>query len=97
MRVEIHVRPGGSRTSVGGQHDGALVVRVVEPADEGRATKAALRAVADALSISHRSVTLVLGASSRRKVIDIEAKPAKVESVELAVARLRSRTDPRSK
>ena len=96
MRVDIHVRPGASRSSVGGQHDGALVVRVVEPADGGRATNAALRAVADALTIPRRSVTLVRGATSRRKLIDIEAKPPKDESVELAVARLRSRTDPPS-
>jgi uncharacterized protein len=67
MRLEIHVRPGASTTIVGGEHDGALVVRVVESADEGRATKAALKAVAKALGLPRRSVTLVRGATSRRK------------------------------
>ncbi|MGO9560240.1 MAG: DUF167 domain-containing protein [Acidimicrobiales bacterium] len=97
MRVAIHVRPGASRTSVGGEHDGALVVRVVEPADGGRATNAALRAVADALAVPRRSVTLVRGATSRRKLIDIESTPPMDESVKLAMARLRSRIDPRPK
>ena len=73
MRVEIHVRPGASATAVGGEYDGALVVRVVEPADAGRATEAALRAVARALGLPRSSVKLVRGATSRRKQIELEA------------------------
>ena len=38
VRTEIHVRPGASATTVGGEYDGALVVRVVEPPEGGRAT-----------------------------------------------------------
>jgi uncharacterized protein YggU (UPF0235/DUF167 family) len=41
MRVEIRVRPSASETAVGGEYGGALVVRVVEPADAGRGTDAA--------------------------------------------------------
>jgi uncharacterized protein YggU (UPF0235/DUF167 family) len=73
VRLELHVRPGASSTAVGGTHDGALVVRVVEPADAGRATEAALTAVARAVGIPRRSVTLVRGATSRRKLIDLDA------------------------
>ena len=90
MRLEIHVRPGASSTDVGGEHDAALVVRVVEPADKGRATDAALVAVAKALAIPGRSVTLIRGATSRRKLIDIDIGPSDAEDVERAVARLRS-------
>ena len=89
MRVEIHVRPGASTTAVGGVHDGALVVRVVEPADAGRATDAALRAVARAVGLPRRSVTLVRGATSRRKLVEIEAGPENGVSVRSAVERLR--------
>jgi uncharacterized protein YggU (UPF0235/DUF167 family) len=42
MRVTIRVRPGPARTVVGGEHGGALVVRVTAPAVDGRATEAAL-------------------------------------------------------
>ncbi|HET6965735.1 MAG TPA: DUF167 domain-containing protein [Acidimicrobiales bacterium] len=72
MRIEIHVRPGASRAGVGGSHDGALVVRVAEPADAGRATAAALRAVAEALGVPGRAVTLLRGAASRRKLIEVD-------------------------
>jgi hypothetical protein len=72
VRVEIHVRPGASQPLVGGSYDGVLVVQVAEPADQGRATAAALRAVADALGLPRRSVTLVRGATSRRKLIEID-------------------------
>lgn len=70
-RVEIHVRPGASISQVGGTHDGVLLVRVTERADRGRATEAALRAVAEALDLPHRAVRLVHGAASRRKLVDI--------------------------
>jgi Uncharacterised ACR, YggU family COG1872 len=46
-------------------------VRVVEPADEGRATNAALEAVAKALGLPRRSVSLVRGATSRRKLVEV--------------------------
>ena len=71
MRIEIHVRPGASLNRVGGTHDGVLLVRVTEAAERGRATNAALDAVAEALGVSRRTVTLVRGASSRRKLIEI--------------------------
>ena len=46
MRVTIRVRPGSARPGVGGEHDGALVVRVSARAVDGKATEAALAAVA---------------------------------------------------
>lgn len=71
MRIVIRVRPGASRTAVGGSHDGALVVRVAAPAVDGRANEAALRALAKALGVRRRDVVLVNGATSRTKVIDV--------------------------
>ena len=88
VRLDIHVHPGASGTTVGGEHGGALVVRVSEPAEGGRATAAALKAVADALMLPKRSVTLVLGTKSRRKVIDIATGPRDAESVRLALRKL---------
>lgn len=71
MRVTIRVRPGAGRTQVGGEQAGALVVRVSAPAVYGRATEAALTAVASAFGVRRRAVTLVTGATSRTKVIDV--------------------------
>ena len=72
MRVTIRVRPGSSRTSVGGSHDGALVVRVTARAVDNAATRAALAAVADAFGVRNRAVSLVSGATSRTKVVDVD-------------------------
>lgn len=70
MRIPIRVRPGSARPGVSGSHDGALVVRVTARAVDGRATGAALAAVADALGLPRPSVTLVSDATSRTKVVD---------------------------
>jgi uncharacterized protein YggU (UPF0235/DUF167 family) len=71
MRVTIRVRPGAGRTSVGGAHDGAVVVRVRERAVEGKATSAALAALATALGVRRGDVTLVTGSRSRTKVVEV--------------------------
>ncbi|WP_091944241.1 DUF167 domain-containing protein [Trujillonella endophytica] len=82
MRLTVRVRPGAGRTAVGGSHDGALVVRVSAPAVDGRATEAALAAVAEALGLRRRDVELVTGATSRTKVIAVP------DGLEAAVAAL---------
>ena len=71
MRFAIRVRPGAGRTSVGGGHDGALVVRVTAPAVDGRATEAALAAIAEAVGVRRRQVSLVTGSTSRTKVVEV--------------------------
>lgn len=71
MRVLVRVRPGASRTAVGGSYDGMLVVRVQERAVDGAATAAVLRAVAEAFGVRRADVTLVSGATSRTKVLEV--------------------------
>ncbi len=88
MRVTIHVRPGSARPGVGGGHDGALVVRVGQPAERGAATEAALRAVAAALGVPARAVTLAHGATSRRKVLDVAVVGVDEERCRARLARL---------
>jgi uncharacterized protein len=73
MRIAIRVRPGSARPGVGGGHDGALIVRVSARAVDGQATEAALAAVAGSFGVRRSAVRLVSGASSRTKVIDVEA------------------------
>ena len=80
MRLTIRVTPGSRRTEVGGAHDGALVVKVRERAVEGRATDAALVALADALGVPRRAVSLVHGATSRIKVVDIDGDDSMLEA-----------------
>jgi hypothetical protein len=72
MRITIRVKPGSARPGVGGEHDGALIVRVSARAVDGKATEAALAAVADSFGVRRSAVRLVSGAASRTKVIDID-------------------------
>ena len=72
MRITIRVKPGSARPGVGGEHDGALVVRVSARAVDGKATEAALAAVAAAFGLRRRAVTLVAGVTSRTKILEVE-------------------------
>jgi len=72
IRVEVHVHPGSTRPGVGGEHDGALVVRVRARAVDGAATSEVLTSIAEAFHVRSAGVSLVRGATSRRKVIAIE-------------------------
>ena len=80
MRITIRVSARASHPGVGGEHDGALVVRVSARAVDGQATAAALAAVALAFGVRGQAVTLVTGKASRTKIVDVAgADPAVLE------------------
>jgi len=72
FRLGLRVQPGARRTGVGGARGDALVVRVAQPPEDGRATEACLRAVADAFGLPRRAVRLVAGATSRDKTVELD-------------------------
>jgi uncharacterized protein len=78
--IAIRVKPGASATRVGGRYDGpfgpALVLAVGEPAVDGRATKAALRALAAALGVRTGQLTLLRGSASRDKLVAVSDPPS---------------------
>jgi uncharacterized protein len=84
MRVLLRVKPGASRTAVGGQYDGAagpaLVVAVAARAVEGQATKAVLDAIAAAFGVRRSAVTLVRGSTSRDKLVDVEGADTEIRA-----------------
>lgn len=81
-RLAVRVRPGASRTQVGGRYGDAtdltspLVVVVSARAVDGAATDAVLAAVAAALGVRPRQVTLVRGRTRRDKLLEISEPPA---------------------
>jgi hypothetical protein len=89
--VAVRVRPGARRAAVGGCWAGpggpALLVAVAAPAVEGKATDAVLAAVADALGVRTRDVTLRSGARSRDKVLRV--RTGDPDAVLAAARRLR--------
>jgi uncharacterized protein YggU (UPF0235/DUF167 family) len=76
MRIAVRVRPGASRTEVGGRYGDSdiLVVAVSARAVDGAATEATRRALAEAFDVRRSEVVLVTGATSREKIFDIEAR-----------------------
>jgi uncharacterized protein len=80
VRILVRVKPGASRTQVGGRYDGpsgaALVVAVAAGAVEGQATSAVLQAVAEAFVMRRSAVTLVRGAASRDKLLEVAGDEA---------------------
>jgi uncharacterized protein len=78
MRILLRVKPGASRTAVGGRYDGpsgpALVVAVAARAVEGQATKAVLGAVAAEFGVRGSAVRLVRGATSRDKLVEVDGE-----------------------
>jgi uncharacterized protein YggU (UPF0235/DUF167 family) len=71
VRIAIRVRPGASRTEVGGAYGDRLVVAVSARAVGGAATEAALVAVAKAFGVRPARLSLVQGRTSRDKVVEI--------------------------
>ena len=80
MKVDIRVRPGASRTRVGGAYGTRLVVAVGARAVDGAATEAALAAVADAFGLRRRQVALVTGLTSRDKTVALDLPDAAAEA-----------------
>lgn len=81
MRVSVRVKPGASRTKVGGQYGEAsdgqapvLIVYVGQRAVEGAATEAVLKAVAKAFGLRRADVDLVRGLTSRTKVLELRGE-----------------------
>ena len=75
MRFQIRVRPGASRTRVGGRRGDALTVAVTARAVEGQANEAVRSALAVAFGVRMRQVTIVAGERGRDKVVEIEPAP----------------------
>jgi uncharacterized protein YggU (UPF0235/DUF167 family) len=87
MRVSVRVKPGASRTKVGGQYGAStggdaataavLIVFVAQRAVNGAATEAALKAVAKAFGLRRGEVELVspgIGATARTKVLELRGE-----------------------
>lgn len=70
-RLTIRLTPRSSRDAVEGERDGAIVVRVTAPPVDGAANEALVRLLARRLDVSRGDVTIVGGATSRTKVVEV--------------------------
>ena len=76
LRITVRVRPGASRTSVGGRYgELALVVTVSARPVDGQANRAVVEAVAAAFGLRRSAVTLLTGQLARDKVLFVAGDP----------------------
>ncbi len=70
-RISVRVQPNARKTGLAAAEEGVFRLSVREPATEGRANEACLRALAALLDVPRSRVTLIAGATSRNKVFEI--------------------------
>jgi uncharacterized protein (TIGR00251 family) len=71
--LAVHAQPGARRSALAGLHGDALKVRVAAPPVEGRANEALVEFLADALGVPRQCVSVVKGATGRRKTLLVAA------------------------
>ena len=77
LRFPVRVRPGASRTAVGGRHGAdELVVAVGARAVDGAANRAVIEALATAFGVRRGDVEIVSGATSRTKTVTVAGDAA---------------------
>ena len=70
-RFSVQVRPKSSRSAILGVRDGALTVALIAPPADGAANAELLRLLAKALDVRKNDLSIEVGLSSRRKLIDV--------------------------
>jgi uncharacterized protein (TIGR00251 family) len=78
-RIELTVSPGAARSELVGRHGDGWRARVAAPPERGRANRALVDLLADALGVPRDRVAVVAGLSGRRKVVEV----AGLDSAEL--------------
>jgi len=69
----VRVMPRAAVGVIGGERDGALVVRVTAAPVDGAANTAVVRILAKALGVPPSEVRIVRGATARTKVVSVPA------------------------
>lgn len=70
-RLKVKAVPGASRSEVVGRLGEALKIRVAAPPEGGKANREILALLAGRLGLAAADVTLVSGASSPAKVVEL--------------------------
>ena len=80
ISLQLSVVPNARNTRVDGLQDGALRVRLAAPPIDGRANEALVAWLARELDVPRRAVDVALGASGRRKRVDVDVPLAQAEA-----------------
>jgi uncharacterized protein len=70
-RLRLRVSPGARSNAIVGRHGEGWKVRVTAAPEGGKANDAVLRLLAERLDLPGKSLTLVSGASSKDKIVEL--------------------------
>lgn len=81
MILTVHIQPNASRTECTGRTgEGIVRIRVQAPPVDGAANKALLKYLAKTFGVSKSRVTILRGASSRTKILEIDGDEQELRS-----------------
>jgi uncharacterized protein (TIGR00251 family) len=84
-RIAVRVQPRSGRDEIAGERSGALLVRVTAPPVEGRANDAVRKLLAKRLGVPPSRVSVVRGASSRDKLVEVDGMDSEAVRRELGL------------
>jgi uncharacterized protein (TIGR00251 family) len=79
-RLRLRVKPGARKNGVLGVHDGALRVGVTAAPEKGKANRAVLEALADALDLAPSSLEILSGHASSDKSVRAPLPPSEIRA-----------------
>ena len=85
VEIALHIQPRASRTEFVGAHGDALKIRLAAPPVEGEANEELVRFLAKTLGVTKSAVTIVRGATGRRKVVRVDGVVAATVAERLGV------------
>jgi hypothetical protein len=85
VRFSVRVKPRASREGVVGVKEGVLELSVTAAPVDGQANDAVVRALAAALGVPRRAVSIVAGDTGRSKVIEVTGLTASEVAPRLGV------------
>ena len=76
LTFAVRVVPRASHSEVGGEHNGALRVRISAPPVDGAANRELARVLAKSFRVPQNAVEIVTGANSKNKIVRLQGADA---------------------
>jgi uncharacterized protein (TIGR00251 family) len=83
--IDVRVIPRAKKTQIGGERDGAIVIRLAAPPVDGAANDALIEVLAATLDLPRRNIRILSGEHARHKRVAIAGATAEIIKARLGV------------
>jgi uncharacterized protein (TIGR00251 family) len=83
--LTLYVQPGARKNGFAGLHGDALKVRIAAPAADNEANLELVCFLSEALAVPRSAIALKLGATNRRKVVEVGGGPELLRQIDRVV------------